>query len=130
MADGAQASSKLVFRTRRRKIALSRLPFLRGLVLSRWPLFLARAITLAGFLLTILAGLFGSVVDSRNFAIIFVWIAWWTLLKLVFIPFGGRSWCAVCPIPMPGEWLSQGAIFPNQPTKKRFGLGLPWPSKI
>ena len=27
------------------------------------------------------------------------WIAWWTLLKLVFIPLGGRSWCAICPVP-------------------------------
>ena len=95
---------------------------------SRWPLFIARAVTLAGFVLTILAGLFGSVVGSHNFAIIFVWIAWWTLLKLVFIPLGGRSWCAVCPIPMPGEWLAQGGIFPAR--QKKFGLGLRWPRKI
>ena len=38
---------------------------------------------------TILAGLLGSVVGSHNFAIIFVWVAWWTALKLFFIPFGG-----------------------------------------
>ncbi|RPJ47678.1 MAG: hypothetical protein EHM21_08030, partial [Chloroflexi bacterium] len=97
------------------------------LVQSRWPIFLARAVTLAGFVLTMLAGLFGSVVGSHNFAIIFVWIAWWTLLKLVFIPLGGRSWCAVCPIPMPGEWLAQGGIFPEG---KRTGLGLRWPRKL
>src|SRR5512138_3133926 len=100
-----------------------------------FPLFLLRSITLAGFLLTILAGLFGSVVGSHNFAIIFVWIAWWTLLKLGFIPLGGRSWCAVCPIPMPGEWLAQGGVFPgplpsNLPGPKRIGLGLKWPRKI
>ena len=97
------------------------------LIVSRWPLFIARAVTLAGFVLTILAGLFGSGVGSHNFAIIFVWIAWWTLLKLVFIPLGGRSWCAVCPVPMPGEWLAQGGIFPGG---KRTGLGLRWPRKI
>ena len=77
---------------------------------SRWPQFLVRALTLAGFVFTIAAGLFGSAVGSHNFAIIFVWIAWWTALKLVFIPFGGRSWCSICPIPLPGEWLQQGGI--------------------
>ncbi len=70
------------------------------------------------------AGLFGSAVGSHNFAIIFVWIAWWTALKLVFIPFGGRSWCSICPIPMPGEWLQQGGILePGQ----GIGLGKRWP---
>ena len=107
-------------------MALSRLPLLGWLVRSRWPLFFARAITLAGFLLTILAGLAGSVVGSHNFAVIFVWIAWWTLLKLGFIPLGGRSWCAVCPIPMPGEWLAQGGIFPDA-SRGGHGLRLAWP---
>lgn len=106
-----------------RNLAAGRSP----LFYSRWPLFLARALALAGFALAALAGLFGSVVGSHNFAIIVVWIAWWTLLKLVFIPLGGRPWCAVCPIPMPGEWLRQGSIFP---TGARRGLGLKWPQKI
>lgn len=97
------------------------------LIASRWPLFTARAVTLAGLVLTIFTGLFGSVVGSHNFAIIFVWIAWWTLLKLGFIPLGGRAWCAICPVPMPGEWLSQGGIFP---TGRKRGLGLRWPKKI
>src|SRR5512138_1050945 len=92
-----------------------------------FPLFLLRSVTLAGFLLTIVAGFFGSVVGSHNFAIIFVWIAWWTLLKLFFIPLGGRSWCSICPIPMPGEWISQRGIFP---TRQKYGLGLKWPRKV
>ena len=33
------------------------------LIHSRWPLFIARAVTLAGFVLTIFAGLFGG--DTR-----------------------------------------------------------------
>jgi polyferredoxin len=112
---------------------LSRSPLFR----SRWPLFLARAATLAGFVFTILAGLFGSQVGSHNFAIIFVWIAWWTALKLLFIPLGGRSWCAVCPIPMPGEWISQGGIFPGARPggarpggARRIGLSLKWPARL
>jgi polyferredoxin len=95
---------------------------------SRWLLFIARAITLAGFVFTILAGLFGSPVGSHNFAIIFVWLAWWTALKLVFIPLGGRSWCSVCPLPMPGEWLQRGGLVTR--SQKRRGLSLRWPRRL
>jgi hypothetical protein len=107
------------------RLDLTRFPWALSLLRSRWSQFLLRAITLAGFAFTILAGLLGSVVGSHNFAIIFVWIAWWTALKLFFIPFGGRSWCSICPIPMPGEWLQQGGIL--QPYRKGIGLGKRWP---
>jgi hypothetical protein len=108
------------------RLDLTRSPWALGMLRSRWPQFLLRAVTLAGFIFTILAGLLGSPVGSHNFAIIFVWIAWWTALKLVFIPFGGRSWCSICPIPMPGEWLQNGGIL--QPRGKGFGLGKRWPT--
>jgi hypothetical protein len=104
---------------------LTRIPWARRLLVSRWPQFLLRAVTLAGFLFTILAGLLGSSVGSHNFAIIFVWIAWWSALKLFFIPFGGRSWCAICPIPMPGEWLQAGGLLER--SGRSFGLNLRWP---
>ncbi len=107
------------------RLDLTQIPWTNTLIRNRWPQFLIRAITLAGFIFTILAGLFGPVVGSSNFAIIFVWIAWWTALKLFFIPFGGRSWCSICPIPMPGEWLQNGGIL--KPRGKGFGLGKRWP---
>jgi polyferredoxin len=107
---------------------LASLPWLRPLLASRWPLFLARAITLAGFLFTILAGLIGSPVGGHNFAIIFVWIAWWTALKLAFIPLGGRSWCSVCPLPIPGEWLQRGSLVSK--AKGRLGSGWRWPRQL
>jgi polyferredoxin len=110
------------------RIDLASWPWLRPLLASRWPLFLARAITLAGFLFTILAGLIGSPVGSHNFAIIFVWIAWWTALKLAFIPLGGRSWCSVCPLPMPGEWLQRGGLVTK--ARQRLGLNLRWPRRL
>ena len=47
----------------------------------------------------IFVGLFGSPVGSHNFAIIFVWIAWWTALKLVFIPLGGAPGAASARCP-------------------------------
>lgn len=109
------------------RLDLTRSPRALALVRSRWPQFLLRAITLAGFIFTILAGLIGSVVGSRNFAIIFVWIVWWTALKLIFIPFGGRSWCSICPIPMPGEWLQNGGILQPRGRNKGIGLDRRWP---
>jgi polyferredoxin len=99
--------------------------WLRPVLVNRWPQFLARAIILAGFAFTILVGLLGSPVGSHNFAIIIVWVAWWTALKLGFIPFGGRSWCSICPIPMPGEWLQNGSLLGR--TGQRRGLQLRWP---
>jgi len=110
------------------RVDLTRIPWLRSLVASRWPIFFARSLTLAGFLFTILVGLFGTPVGGHNFAIIFVWIAWWTALKLVFIPLGGRSWCSVCPLPMPGEWLQRKSLVSR--AKGRLGLGLRWPKRL
>ena len=109
------------------RVDLTRFPKIRSLLRSRWPQLLIRAITLGGFVFTILAGLLGSAVGSHNFSIIFVWIAWWTALKLAFIPIGGRSWCSICPIPLPGEWLQQGGILTKG---SGIGLGRKWPRKL
>lgn len=107
---------------------LTRLPWLRSLLLSRWPQFILRAVTLAGFVLILLTGFTGSKIGSRNFAVMFVWIGWWSALKLLMLPFGGRAWCSICPIPMPGEWLQQGWLI--RPNGKRHGLGLRWPRRL
>lgn len=108
-----------------KRINLLRTASLRGLLQNRWPQFLARAVLLGGFLFTILAGLWGPAAGSHNFAIIMVWIAWWTALKLGFIPLGGRSWCSVCPIPMPGEWLQNRGVL--TPRKKGALPARQWP---
>ena len=110
------------------RLNLYRITWLRPVIESQWPQLIIRILTLAGFVFTIAAGLFGSLVGSHNFAIIFVWIAWWTALKLVFIPFGGRSWCSVCPIPLPGDWLQQGGILGTG--RRKFGLNLRWPKRF
>lgn len=109
------------------RLNLYRIPWLRPVLESRWPQFLVRLLALAGFVFAIAAGLFGSAVGSHNFAIIFVWIAWWSAFKLVFIPFGGRSWCSICPIPLPGEWLQQGGILSKGRGR---GLNLRWPKRL
>lgn len=105
-----------------------RYPFIKAALKNRWPQFTVMLIALAGFLLAILSGLFGTPVGSRNFGIVFVWIAWWAILMLVAVPFLGRGWCSICPIPAPGEWLQRGAML--NPRGQAKGLGKRWPNRL
>ncbi len=110
------------------KINLYRIPWLRAVLANPWPQFLLRVVMLMGFVFTIISALLGTRVGSHNFGIIMVWIAWWTTLKLGFIPLGGRSWCSICPIPLPGEWMQQGGIMVKG--KRSLGLNLRWPKSL
>ncbi len=107
---------------------LAGIPFIKSLLRSRWPQFVFTTIALGGFCLAILSGLFGTPVGSRNFGVIFVWIAWWAILMLVVVPFFGRAWCSICPIPAPGEWLQRGALL--RPGADGLGLGKRWPNRL
>lgn len=108
---------------------LTRFPWIRKLLHSRWPQLILTGLALAGFVLAILTGLFGTPVGSRNFGIIFVWIAWWAILMLIAVPFFGRGWCSICPIPAPGEWLQRGAMLaPGE--NPGLGLGKRWPRRL
>ncbi len=107
---------------------LLRYPWLRRMLVSRWPQYLIRAALLAGFGLVVLAGWWGTPVGNRNVAIVAVWIAWWAFLILVAVPFLGRAWCSVCPLPLPGEWLQNGSLL--GPTSRRgWGRRLRWPRR-
>jgi len=101
------------------KIELTRSLFVKNALKSRYPQLAVFLVMLIGYVFAILAGLIGTPVGSHNFSIVFVWIAWWAILILVAVPFFGRGWCAVCPIPMPGEWLQRGAVLapPDQKPK-------------
>jgi polyferredoxin len=117
------------------RLELTRYPWLKKLLRSRWPQLILTAIALAGFVLAILTGLLGTQVGSRNFGIVFVWIAWWAILMLIAVPLFGRGWCSICPIPAPGEWLQRGALLqpgalPEQGTNPGLGLGKRWPKRL
>ncbi len=99
-------------------------------MVSRWLQWSLIAITLPVFLLSILAGLFGTPAGSRNFGIVFVWIVWWALLILLMLPFAGRLWCAMCPIPAPGEWLQRRALVQPRERGRLDTLGLKWPRRL
>ncbi len=108
---------------------LKRAPALRRLLRSRLFQPGLTLVTLAGFALAILTGLFGTPAGSRNFGIIFVWIVWWALLIVVLVPFFGRLWCMICPIPAPGEWLQRRGIVIRQPGPLR-SLHKRWPRRL
>ena len=108
------------------KIELTRIPFIKNALKSRYPQLAVFIVMLVGYIFAILAGFIGTPVGSHNFSIVFVWIAWWAILILVAVPFFGRGWCAVCPIPLPGEWLQRGAVL-SPPDKKPKWLNLRWP---
>lgn len=115
--------------TKMDRIELTRIPFVKNTLKSRYPQMAVFIVVLAGYIFAILAGLIGTPVGSHNFSIVFVWIAWWAILILVAVPFFGRGWCAVCPIPLPGEWLQRGAVL-NPPNKKPEWLNLRWPKLL
>jgi polyferredoxin len=99
---------------------LTRSPLIKSTLKNRTPQLAVIVFMLAAFLFAILAGFIGTSVGSRNFSIVFVWIAWWAVLILVVVPFFGRGWCAVCPIPVVGDWLQRGAVL--EPTPKKPNL--------
>jgi polyferredoxin len=111
------------------RIELTGHPWIKNTLKGRWPQLAVFLVMLVGYIFAIVAGLIGTPVGSRNFSIVFVWIAWWAILILVAVPFFGRGWCAVCPIPLPGEWLQRGAIL-APPDKKPGWLNKRWPRAL
>ncbi len=111
------------------KVELTSNKFVKGLLKNRYPQLGIFIVMLVGYILAMLAGVIGTPVGSQNFSIVFVWIAWWAVLILVAVPFFGRGWCAVCPIPLPGEWIQRGAIL-SPPDKKPKWLDLRWPKAL
>lgn len=111
-----------------RRIDLFGPPLVKRTLRSRWPQLLATAFALGGFLVAIVAGLAGTPVGNRNFAVVFVWIAWWAALILIIVPLLGRGWCSICPIPAPGEWLQRGALL--GPGGSGLGRGRRWPRRL
>jgi hypothetical protein len=98
--------------------------------------FLAILPNLVLFYIFILAGIFGSPIGNANMIIVFVWILWWFLLISVMVPFVGRLWCLMCPLPAFGDWLQRLALIGVRPRKtvglnnKLFGLNKRWPKAL
>ena len=91
---------------------------------------------LAGLVIVVMAGMLGTKVGGRNVAIMFTWIVCMSFLTMLLVPLGGRVWCAMCPLPVLGEYLQRGAttqvrVSGQRPDRNRFfGLGLRWPKSL
>ncbi len=111
-------------------------PTLHKLLKTRSFQFLVILPNLVLFYLFIISGLFGTPVGNRNIIIVFVWILWWVLLIAVLVPFGGRIWCTICPLPAFGEWVQRMSLINVRPGKTKFlrnkmyGLKKDWPKKF
>lgn len=112
------------------RFELTRFAIVKRAAGSRWLQWLLMTAMLPFFLLAILTGLFGTPAGARNFGVVFVWIVWWALLMLALLPFAGRLWCAMCPIPAPGEWLQRRAMIQPRPGGRLFTRGLAWPKRL
>jgi polyferredoxin len=110
--------------------AISEVSWIKPLLRGRWLQWTATLVTLAVFVLVILTGLFGTPAGNHNFGIVYVWLVWWALLKLGLVPFLGRFWCGICPIPAPGEWLQRRAILQPRPGGRLFTLRRKWPKVL
>jgi hypothetical protein len=87
----AVAARPIRFEPRDGRIELTRWAPVRRLLRWRGLQPLAVIVNAAFFSLIIAAGILGTPVGNRNFAIIFVWIVWWALLILLLIPLGARA---------------------------------------
>ena len=111
------------------RFELTKISWVRRLLTWRPLQFSLTLVMLGFFVLAMLTGFFGTPVGNRNFSIIFVWIVWWALVIILLVPALGRGWCAICPIPAPGEWLQrQSFVHPRQ--RKLWTLGKRWPNKL
>ena len=112
------------------RFELTRYPIVKKILVSRWLQWSFIALTLPVFVLAILTGLFGTPAGSRNFGIVFVWIVWWALVILLLVPFAGRLWCTMCPLPAPGEWLQRRALVQPRDGGRLYTLGWKWPRRF
>ncbi len=77
----------------------------------------------AVFYFVVLSALMGTKVAGRNFGVIFTWIIWLFLLVVIVVPWGGRLWCLICPIPALGEFISRGGrLRPRAPQQSPLAL--------
>lgn len=113
-----------------------RLPLLKRVVKARSFQFWTMVPNLLLFYLFILAGLFGTPIGSHNIIIVFVWILWWFALITLLVPFAGRVWCTMCPLPFFGDWLQRRALVQvragssNGSRNQLYGLNRKWPRAL
>lgn len=110
------------------KFDLFRIKIIKWLVKLRSFQFIIVWPTLLIFMVIVFTGFYGTQSGNKNFGLLTVWILWWSVLMMVMVPIGGRIWCAMCPIPSLGEWLSRGAFV--RKGNRGLCLNKRWPKKL
>ncbi len=104
---------------------LFRLRLLRALLNSRPLVAGLRLLSVALFVLVVVAGLFGEQ-GGYNIAPVFVWVIWWVGLGF-FVAFVGNVWPLVNPWRILFEWADGLA---RRLGSKGLGLGAPYPTSL
>lgn len=81
------------------------------------------------FMIVILAGFFGNPMGGFNISIAVVWILWFAAVE-VMVLLGSRLWCATCPLPSFGLWLSRRRTYTVREPRKDLSMGRTWPKKL
>lgn len=115
---------------KRRRFELTSVKWIKWLLTQRWFQYALFLPNIVGFALVLLTAYFGTPIGNANFGIIFVWIVWWAALIVFLIPFGGRFWCTMCPLPAPGEWLDHGAVIEKGKEQPLAAALRKWPNRL
>ncbi|MBF0212754.1 MAG: 4Fe-4S binding protein, partial [Magnetococcales bacterium] len=99
-------------------------PVIRLLTTSPWPLVTLKMVSVAFFLLVVVAGLFGSEIPERNLATVFVWNYWWPVV-VVSVFFMGSAWCAICPWDNIASWLVRHRLWKRRLPHPGLNLKVP-----
>jgi polyferredoxin len=115
------------------KDLLARSGFFGKVLISRWFQVSVTVFTLVLIYIVLMTTLFGTKMSGRNLGILMMWAVWLFILVAALTPFGGRIWCAVCPLPFLGDWLQRRSFFyprsgrTGEYNNKFYGLFLKWP---
>lgn len=110
-------------------------PWLKWLLRRRQFPFAILIVMMALLYVIVLAALFGTKVAGRNLGVMTVWVIWLFLLTAVFVPWGGRLWCMLCPLPMLGDMAQRGMSGVRSGStggthNHFFGLNRAWPRAL
>jgi hypothetical protein len=65
-----------------------------------------------------------------NISVTFVWMLWWFALIAIMVPFFGRVWCTICPIPAFGEWIQRRGFIRKRGMENPTATGRKWPRRF
>jgi polyferredoxin len=108
----------------------------RRVLVTRWPQIIMTIIALVMIYIVIMTSVFGTKMSGRNLGVLLMWIVWLFLLIVIMTPFGGRSWCTICPLPFFGDWIQRRSFFSphkgrtGEYNNKFYGLFFKWPKQL